>query len=105
MGNYKFKWKAVSLGMILFFGLLTNFTAQNKVWTLEECIQYALENNLQIQQNELSQKLADYDLKQAKYNVLPDVNGFISHAYNFGQTIDPFTNQFANTQVLSLIHI
>ncbi len=101
MGNYKFKWKATSLSIILFFGLLTNLTAQNKVWTLQECIQYALENNLQIQQNELSQKLADYDLKQAKYNVLPDLNGFASHAYNFGQTIDPFTNQFANSQVRS----
>ncbi|MDB9963880.1 TolC family protein [Vicingaceae bacterium] len=101
MGNYKFKWKAISLGIILFFGLLTSNIAQNKVWTLEECIEYALENNLQIQQNELSQKLAGYDLQQAKYNVLPDVNGFVSHAYNFGQTIDPFTNQFANTQVRS----
>jgi len=101
MGNYKFKWKAISLGVALFFGLPTNYTAQNKVWTLEECIQYALKNNIQIQQNELTQKLADYDLMQAKYNVLPDLNGFASHAYNFGQTIDPFTNQFANTQVQS----
>tara|TARA_B110000046_G_scaffold112201_1_gene119338 strand:+ start:30695 stop:32143 length:1449 start_codon:yes stop_codon:yes gene_type:complete len=101
MGNCKFQWKAISLGAILFFGLLADNTAQNKVWTLQECIEYALDNNLQIQQNKLSQKLVDYDLKQAKYNVLPDVNGFISHAYNFGQTIDPFTNQFANTQVQS----
>ena len=101
MGNCKFKWKSISLGIVLFFGISTSNKAQNKVWTLEDCIEYALENNLQVQQNELSQKLAGFDLQQAKYNVLPDVNGFISHAYNFGQTIDPFTNQFANTQVRS----
>jgi len=94
-------WKSYVLSLTLFFGLLASISAQSKVWTLEECISYALENNLQIQQNELSQKLADYDLKQAKYNILPDLNGFATHAYNFGQTIDPFTNQFANTQVRS----
>jgi len=94
-------WKSYVLSLTLFFGLLASISAQSKVWTLEECISYALENNLQIQQNELSQKLADYDLKQAKYNILPDLNGFAAHAYNFGQTIDPFTNQFANTQVRS----
>ena len=85
----------------LFLGLFFHGKAQEKVWTLEDCITYALENNIQIQQNQLSQKLADYDYKQAKYNILPDLNGFASHGYNFGQTIDPFTNQFANTQVQS----
>ena len=101
MSNSNFKWKTVTLSVILFFGLAKSYTAQNKVWTLEECIQHALDNNIQVQQNELSQKLAEYDLQQAKYNVLPDVNGFATHGYNFGQTIDPFTNQFANTQVQS----
>ena len=101
MSNCKFKWKAASLSVFLFFGLFTKLSAQSKVWTLEECIQHALENNIQVQQNELSQQLADYDLKQAKYNLLPDANGFILHAYNFGQTIDPFTNPFANSQVQS----
>lgn len=101
MANCKFKWKSISLGIALFLGLSDPYSAQNKVWTLEDCIQYALENNIQVQQIELSQKLSEYDLKQAKYNVLPDLNGFATHAYNFGQTIDPFTNQFANTQVRS----
>ena len=101
MSNSIFKWKAVAIGTILILGFFTNVTAQNKIWTLEDCIQHALENNIQVQQNELNQKLADYDLKQAKYNVLTDLNGFATHGYNFGQTIDPFTNQFANTQVQS----
>lgn len=95
------KWKNTLLIGVLSLCFFTGAKAQNKVWTLEGCINYALENNLQVQQNELSQQLADYDLKSAKYNVLPDLNGFVSHAYNFGQTIDPFTNQFANTQVRS----
>ena len=101
MSNFNFKWKAVVIGTLLNSGLSTYVTAQNKIWTLEDCIQYALENNIQVQQNELNQKLADYNLKQAKYNVLPDLNGFATHGYNFGQTIDPFTNQFANAQVQS----
>jgi len=76
-------------------------TAQQKVWTLEECITYALENNIQIQQAEINQLVSAEDVKNSKYNLLPDLNGFASHTYNFGQTIDPFTNQFANSQVRS----
>jgi len=85
--------------MLVFCFIGFGANSQNKVWSLEECISYALENNIQIQQNEINQKISAQDLSAARYGVLPDLNGFASHGYNFGQTIDPFTNQFANTQV------
>lgn len=97
-------FSSVTFGKILFAVLVSftvNVSSQSKVWTLEECIAYAFENNIQIQQNRINQKIAEQDLKGSKYNLLPDLNGFASHTYNFGQTIDPFTNQFANTQVRS----
>lgn len=70
-------------------------------WTLEQCIAYAHENNIQVQQNILNKRIAEQDLKASKYSVLPNLNGSASHIYNFGQTIDPFTNTFATTQVRS----
>lgn len=75
--------------------------SEPKKWSLDECIQYARENNIQVQQSEINQKIAEQDLKASKYNVLPNLNGFASHIYNFGQTIDPFTNQFATSRVRS----
>lgn len=87
--------------LLLGAGFLINTTAQTKTWTLEECIDYALENNIQIQQSDLNRKIADQNVIASKYNALPNLNASASHRYNFGQTIDPFTNQFANTQVRS----
>jgi outer membrane protein len=72
-----------------------------KAWTLQECIDYALKNNITVKQNELNAELSQQNLVQSQANVLPSVNGNISHNYNFGRTIDPFTNQFATDRVLS----
>lgn len=74
-------------------------SAQEKAWSLQDCIAFALENNIQVKQSEINQEITDRDLVAAKYNVLPDLNGFASHGYNFGQSIDPFTNEFASTRV------
>lgn len=90
--------------LLLFFSISFLSIAQEgstKVWTLEECIQYALENNIQIQQSELTQQMAEQDVIASKYNLLPNLNGFASNIYNYGQTIDPFTNQFATERVRS----
>lgn len=87
---------------ISFFSVPFAMHAQEgKVWTLNECIEYALENNIQVQQSELNQKIAEQDVVASKYNLLPSLNGFASNIYNYGQTIDPFTNQFATERVRS----
>ena len=40
-------------------------------------------------------------LLQNKLNLLPSFNGYASHAYNWGQRIDPYTNDFASQRVRS----
>jgi outer membrane protein len=72
-----------------------------KTWSLEECIDYALKNNIQVKQAELNTELSHVDLIQSQGNLLPSLNAGASHSYNIGRRIDPFTNQFANSQVLS----
>ena len=93
-------WRFIFL-FIAGIGFLNSSSAQSKMWTLEECINHALDNNIQILQSDLNQKIAEQNLKASKYNALPNLNALASHRYNFGQTIDPFTNQFANSQVRS----
>jgi outer membrane protein len=74
---------------------------KTKTLTLEQCIEYALKNNIQIKQSELNTEIADLNLVQSEANLFPSLNGQASHSYNFGRTIDRFTNEFATQQVLS----
>lgn len=96
---YLREMKALSV-FLVFFGL-GFFGLSQETWTLERCIQHARQHNLDVQMGELQVQLEEEALKAAKGNYLPNLNGFASHNYNWGQRIDPFTNQFANTRVQS----
>lgn len=74
---------------------------QEKAMNLEECIEYALKNNIQIKQSILNTELSEVSLTQSQANLLPSLNANASHSYNYGRTIDRFTNQFATQEVLS----
>ena len=89
------------LGISFLFSYQLLAQTSDKQWTLQECVAHALENNIQVQQSELNMLISNQNLAQSKYGTLPSLNGFASHTYNFGQTIDPFTNQFATNQVRS----
>ncbi len=70
-------------------------------WTLEKCIQTAWENNIQLQQAELSERQVELSSQTALGVMLPNLNGQGSHGYNWGQRIDPFTNSFASERIRS----
>ncbi|QOW11141.1 TolC family protein [Kaistella flava (ex Peng et al. 2021)] len=78
---------------VFFLSLLSTFMFSQKVWTLEECVNYAVENNLQVIQNSYNKKLQDYTLSIAKRQYLPSVSGNINNTASFGQT------QYVNTSV------
>ena len=66
-----------------------------KIWTLEDCINYALENNLDIQKQILQVESNKKTLLQSALNMLPNLNANGTNVWNFGQTIDQYTNTFA----------
>ncbi len=70
-------------------------------WSLERCIHYAHENNLQIKQAELSANLSDNTLKRSKAAVLPDLNFGASQSFSYGKSVDPFTQGFQEQNVKS----
>lgn len=82
------------------FATLSTSHAQ-EVLTLDRCIEIALENNLQLQQSELNVTRSQYNKDRATADFLPSINGGASYGFNFGRTIDPFTNQFATNRVES----
>jgi len=88
---------------ILFICILfSNVAIQaQSAWDLEQCIVYAKNHNISLKQTNLNNEINLNNTNQTKASVLPTLNAAATHQYNFGQTIDRFTNTFANTQVLS----
>jgi outer membrane protein len=84
--------------IICFFLLFVSVSiqAQTKKWTLEECVAYALENNISIQQSELDLKVSDVLKMEALGRFLPDISGTATYGINTGANINPATNQFEN---------
>jgi outer membrane protein len=70
--------------------------AQTKVWTLEECVRYALENNITIKNSALDVENVTIDKKDAFGNYLPSVNGNASHSWNIGLNQDVTTGLLRN---------
>ena len=58
-----------------------------KVWSLEECINYALENNLQVKRQELNVQYNKNNYNQSYFNTLPNLNGQFNHGFTFGTDI------------------
>lgn len=80
---------------------LSCFSIAQTGWDLQQCINYALTHNLSLRQQGVNNEMNKNNTTQSKAQLLPSLNAGIMHNYNFGQTIDRFTNTFANTQVLS----
>jgi outer membrane protein len=59
-------------------------TFSQKKWTLKECVDHAIENNITVQQSLLNLELAKLNVKNNKGNFLPNLNTSASQGFNFG---------------------
>ncbi len=78
--------KKLNILLFLFVIIIPSATviAQSKSWTLEECVDYAIKNNILIKQTQLDIKTTEVDKKAAIGNFLPSLNGNASHSWNIG---------------------
>ena len=58
---------------------------ENGVWTLEQCIDYAISHNLSVKQNENNVKRQEVQLSTARNQRLPDLNASAGESMNFGR--------------------
>jgi outer membrane protein len=86
---------------ILLFCLLGSFFLQGQVktWTLENCIDYALGNDLYLKEVALNQDFYQQEIKAAYGNLLPNAGIYADHQYNFGSVIDPTTNSRVSSDI------
>lgn len=85
--------------IVLIFGLsilAIQVQAQEKKWTLKECVEYALENNISVKQSALDIENADIAKSDAVGNYLPSLNGSASNSWNTGLTQDVTTGLLRN---------
>ncbi len=79
---------------VLFLMLFSSglFAQTGNSYTLKDCIEYALQNNLTVRQSQVEVENQSLILDQSKAALLPTLNGFMGGNANTGRNIDPFTN-------------
>ncbi|MFI5185931.1 MAG: TolC family protein [Chitinophagales bacterium] len=87
--------KKIFLSLSLIFFYLFVVAQANKL-TLQQCVDTALKNNFNVQQNDLLMQITEINWKQAKLNLLPNLNAAASQSLSQGRSIDPFTNAYIN---------
>lgn len=98
------KKKSLFLVIGLFFLLQKNFSQDDTSsihFTLKQCIDSALRNNLDINNSDLLMQDTRVNLSSARGNRLPFVSGDITHGLSQGRAIDPFTNTYINQNLTS----
>lgn len=85
--------------------------AQDKKWTLQECVEYAFKNNISVRQSELDLKTTEITKNDALGNFLPSANLNAGHSWNVGLTqnlsgiLQQQTTQFTNAGISTQVDI
>jgi len=94
--------KTILVLLIIPISIAYGQDSQDDIWGLEECIEYALENNLSIMQNEYNVDNYEVNLTQSKAGMYPTANLGGGYTNLWGRSIDPTTNRFTNQRISSL---
>jgi len=92
------KTKALSIALAAMLTAGTASAADS--WTLQRCIDYALENNIQIRQSDIATQNSEVDYNSARSNRLPDLSASASQNWSFGRSLT-IDNTYANTNTAS----
>lgn len=79
----------------------TDSLPEGDVWTLKQCIDYALQNNISIRRSAYNAEGSDVDLRQAQFSRLPTLSAGASYGYSWGRGLDPVSNDFITQEITS----
>ncbi len=82
---------------LLVWGIVSNLTAQH-TWSLEKCINYAVDHSLSLQQARLNENQTAISATMARQSRLPTLEAGTGLNVSFGRRIDPTSNLFINQQ-------
>jgi len=89
----------LTLALGIFTASFGQSESPDSLWTLEECINHAIDYNLQVKRQELMLQSTDQDWRQSKMDLLPNLNGGIDHQLGSGRVLDRGTYEWKNANV------
>ena len=93
----KMKWFVC----LCFFASVVFRVSAQEIWTLEQCIRYACDNNIQLKQQELQVSQDENNLLQSKLGLLPNVNASGNYSASKGKVLDQNTFTIVSGQTVS----
>lgn len=97
--------KRLLIGVIATIVTIQAASAQSRQWTLRQCTEYAVNNNLQVKQKGNQCRQRELQLSTAKNSRLPDLSGSVSESFSFGRglTMDnTYTNRSTSSTSFSI---
>lgn len=88
------KQKGLRHGLMLLLVSISMGASAQEAWTVDRCMQYAVDHNHAVRQSQLELKNNSLDKLKAFGSFLPRVQGAVSAQYNYGRSIDPETNTY-----------
>lgn len=87
----------------LFIGFISAFpfaasACPDSLWTLQACIDYALEHNVEIRQQKLAEMICEEDLSESRWAFSPSISASTGMTGSTGRVLDPTTYQFIETK-------
>ncbi len=87
--------------LIFLFTLVMGITYSQEVWSLDDCVDYAIHHNLQLKDFKYNQDANQESYKQSLRSLLPNISAYSDYTKNFGRSENPNTNAFENTEFVS----
>lgn len=78
----------------IFFAFSNIRAQETELLDLKKCVEFAIQNNLQVKQAELNIRQSELSEKQAKWTISPTANASLRHGGNFGRSIDFTSYQY-----------
>lgn len=92
------KKSTLILGSIMALMCIENANAQNDKWNLKQCIDYAIEHNIEVKQSQNKIKSLKVEKSTLKNSFLPDLNGGASQKFAFGRSLNQ-NNTYENENI------
>lgn len=93
--------KKILLTTVISFGLAAVTVAQDKLWTLNECMKYAVENSPKVRKQIYTHNTYKAEHSSAIASFFPAVSTSVGGRYGFGRSVDPSTNTYNNTSTFN----
>jgi outer membrane protein len=88
-----------TVNCLLFVLLFCSSAVAQDKWSLQECVQYAVDHNISVKQADVQARITGLQLKLDKAGQYPNVTFSSNAGYNLGRSINPATNAFDNQSI------